>query len=196
MGFTKIILTLLMVASISCKAQNPIVGLDAPSNTPKGAYYKDLNNELDKFVGTWKHENTNEQFSIKLKIKGKYFIAPDYHDILIGEYVYNKNRVEIVNTLNNFGGKQTANLAGAFIVKPNERPKCVSCAPNERRIEMYFNDPERDYLQSTIVLRFMPNSNPKQLSVVIYSNDSIILPYDDAPQEPRVPYGEYLLIKQ
>ncbi|TMM30355.1 hypothetical protein FDT66_06230 [Polaribacter aestuariivivens] len=191
-----IIFTLLIVTAISCKAQTPIVGLDAPSNTPKGAYYKDLTNELDKFVGTWKFENTNEQFLITLKKKDKYFIAPDYHDILIGEYVYNKNRVEIVNTLSNFGGKQIANLGGAFIVKPNERPKCISCTSNERRIEMYFNDPERDYLQSTIVLRFIPNSNPQKLSAVIYSNDSIILPYDDAPQEPRVPYGEYLLIKQ
>ncbi|TMM30354.1 hypothetical protein FDT66_06225 [Polaribacter aestuariivivens] len=184
------------MAAISCKAQNPIVGLDAPSNTPKGAYYKDLNNELDKFVGTWKFQSTDSEMLIIIQKKHKIKIRDIFRDYLVAEYSYKKNGTELVNTLANLNSNKEENIGGSYIIKPNERPKCITCTSNERRIEMYFNDPERDYLQSTIVLRFIPNSNPQKLSAVIYSNDSIILPYDDAPQEPRVPYGEYLLIKQ
>tara|TARA_R100001369_G_scaffold10707_2_gene23807 strand:+ start:7019 stop:7174 length:156 start_codon:yes stop_codon:yes gene_type:complete len=45
-----ILFTLLIVSTLSCKAQ--IVDLDSNLNEPEGTYYKDLNNELNKFVGT------------------------------------------------------------------------------------------------------------------------------------------------
>lgn len=131
-----------------------------------------------------------------MKKKEKLRIEDIFRDYLIGEYSYKENSIELVNTLSNLSSSQEENMGGSYIVKPNQRPKCTSCAANERRIEIYFSDPERKYLQSTIVLRFIPNTNPAKISVVIYSNDSVILPYDGAPQQPRVPYGAYVLIKQ
>ena len=67
----KITIILILLVTISCKSQNPVVGLDAPYNTPEGAYYKDLNNELNKFVGTWKFQSTNKELIIIIEKKRK-----------------------------------------------------------------------------------------------------------------------------
>ena len=182
---------------MSCKAQNPVVGLDAPYNTPDGAYYKDLNVELNKFEGTWVYTNGNTSLTIKLLKKEQMFIEPDYYDVLVGEYKYVNDGEELINTLSNLEQSNVEeNIGGGSISKPNQRPRCNSCSVNERRIDLYFNDPEREYLNSNIVLRYIPNSSPPKMAVTIYQRHGGILPYEGAPTVPRVPYGEYLMVKQ
>ncbi len=46
--------------SFSCKAQNPIISLDnkGQDGIINNAYYKDVDNVLDAYVGTWIYENT------------------------------------------------------------------------------------------------------------------------------------------
>lgn len=187
------------ITALSCKAQTPIVGLDAPSNTPEGAYYKDLNNELDRFVGTWKFTNGDKEFIITIQKKEQLQIRNSYRDYLVGEYSYTKNGEEIVNTLPNLNQNDgEENMGGSYISKPNRMPRCNDCAPDERRINMYFTDPERKYLNSDIVLRYIPGSgnNPPKISATIYITDVLVLPYEGAPEQPRVPLGEYLMEKQ
>lgn len=183
----------------SCKAQSPIVGLDAPSSTPEGAYYKDLNGELDKFTGTWKLVLPDKEFTIVIQKRIRFQVANDYRDYLIGEYSYKENGEVIINTLPNLQNSMgEENIGGSYISKPNRMPKCDTCDPGERRINMYFQDPERKYLNSDIVLRYISgiSGNPPKVLATIYETDSVILPYEGAPEEPRVPYGEYLLVKQ
>ncbi len=60
----QLIIIIIAFAVIACKAQHPVVGLDASYDTPEGAYYKDLDNELNKFVGTWKFISSNEELII------------------------------------------------------------------------------------------------------------------------------------
>lgn len=193
-----ILFIIIAFLAISCKAQNPIVGLDSPSyNATDGTYFKDLNNELDKFIGTWKFIDANDELIIEIEKKEQVPISNKYRDYLVGEYKYVKDGEELVNTLPNLNQNNVnENMGGGYILKPNEVPICNTCASDERRVDMYFKDPERKYLQSSIILRYIPNSSPPQMSVKIYSNDSVILPYDSAPTVMRVPYGEYLMIKQ
>ena len=49
-----IILLIIIAVTIQCKAQSPVINItDMTSKTIPGAYYKDVNNYLDNFVGTW-----------------------------------------------------------------------------------------------------------------------------------------------
>lgn len=187
---------LAILLGISCKAQSPVVGLDAPYGTPEGAYYKDLNNELDKFVGTWKFVSGDTIFTIQLIKKQQVYIEPDYYDTLEGAYSYKVNGQEVVNTFPVDSNDPT--IGGSTIALPNQYTICNNCDPNERRIKMFFVDPQRKYLPSNAVVRYISASggNSPKISVKIYERDSFILPYDGAPEEPRVPYGEYLLVKQ
>lgn len=44
----------LVFISLSCKAQQPIISIeDATAEEIENAYYKDTNNILDPFVGSW-----------------------------------------------------------------------------------------------------------------------------------------------
>nr|WP_033959641.1 DUF6705 family protein [Psychroserpens jangbogonensis] len=55
-----IIFLSLIVTVFACKAQTPVVSLDTYyQDTVEGAYFKDLNNELNKFVGTWVYNDGN-----------------------------------------------------------------------------------------------------------------------------------------
>ncbi|OSY87008.1 hypothetical protein WH52_13150 [Tenacibaculum holothuriorum] len=163
-------------------------------NTPNGAYYKDLNNELDKFVGTWKFTDGNKELIIELGKIEQLQISNNYRDYLRGEYSYIENNSTLVNTLP-LNLNEKANLGGSYIYPPNRVPKCNSCSSNERRVNMYFKDPERKYLDASIMLRYIVGSNPPQMMVKIYNYEMAIVP-DGASNELRVPYGTYLMTKQ
>lgn len=180
---------------LSCKAQSPIVGLDALYKTPKGAYLKDLNNELNKFEGTWKYINGTTELVIVLKKKEKVKGLKYYRDKLYGEYSYKKNGVIIVNTLP-LDINTPSNIGGSYIIKNNQFVKCNDCTPDERRVDLYFYDPERKYLNTDIILRYIQGSNPVQIKVTVYSRHGGMIPHENSPTETRVPFGEYLLTKQ
>ena len=98
-----IILILTLILTLSCKAQSNVVGYNS-SNIPENAYCKDLNNDLNKFTGTWKFVNGNTELTIIIvkneKVYHKYF-SKYYIDELAGNYKYIENGIEIVNTLSN-----------------------------------------------------------------------------------------------
>jgi len=188
-----IIVLLVIPCLFSCKAQT--VGLDAPYDTPGGAYYKDLNNELNKFEGTWVFNDGIKTLTIVLEKIEQVSIDEDFHDMLIGEYSYIVDGSEIVNTLSNSDNQ--SNIAGGYIHKKTDYPGCIDCSESERRIDMYFNDPERSYLSNGIVVRYLLNeTNPEKLEVVIYQSGGGILPEEDSPIVPKVPYGTYIIEKQ
>lgn len=97
-----IIIFLSVSLVLNCKAQSPIISYNS-SNIPKNAYCKDLNNDLDKFTGTWKYENGNTELVITIVKNEQIDLDSYYTDELAGNYKYIENGVEIVNTLlNNF----------------------------------------------------------------------------------------------
>ncbi len=95
-----LIIVIVTFSLLNCKAQNPIVSLDAYRHTtPDGAYYKDLDNEFNKLEGSWTYTNGNTSLTIILQKKELIYVNNDYRDILVGEYRYSINGVEIINTL-------------------------------------------------------------------------------------------------
>lgn len=192
--------TIAIVLFFSCKAQNPIVAIDAPrTSTVDGAYFKDLNNELNKFVGTWIFSDGTNQFTLELKKVEMVFDGTDYIDKLVGEYKFVSNGVELVNTLQNINNPNTAkhNVKSRRIIGKDDFIKCEDCAINERRIKFTFYDPERMYLSNALILRYLLNeTNPEKLTATIYSAGGVVLPTEDSPETPRVPIGFYTMEKQ
>ncbi|MCK7590503.1 hypothetical protein M0G43_07965 [Subsaxibacter sp. CAU 1640] len=185
---------------LSCKSQSPVVGLDAyRHNTVDGAYFKDLNNELNKFEGTWVCNISGMTFTIKILKKTMVFNGKDYEDILIGEYKYVENGNEVINTLANINNSNSAkhNIYGRRIIANDMYVKCDDCLPSERRVKLFITDSERKYLSVSLVLRYLTDeANPEKMTATIKSNGGVIIPDDNSPTSLRVPYGEYLMIKQ
>ena len=193
------ILTALIV--LSCKAQTPLVSLDTYRHqTPSGSYFKDLNNEFDKFVGTWKFTNGNTELIISLQKKEMIFNGKFYEDLIIGEYKYISNGIIVVNTLPLLNDMTVTgryhNISGRGISNNNDSPTCDSCSANERRLNLFFDDPLRPYLSASITLRYLVGTSPEQITVKLIGGESTILPAEDSPVLMRVPYGTYTMTKQ
>ena len=63
------LITLLFI-SLSCKAQSPIINIeDDEGDEIVNAYYKDTNNLLDPFVGTWVLDNGTQYLKIVFEKK-------------------------------------------------------------------------------------------------------------------------------
>ena len=194
-----IITTVLTV--LSCKAQTPIIALgDYQTEAINGAYFKDINNELNKFEGTWKYENSNTSFTISFREIIQDFDGRWYNDELIGDYKYIENGIELVNYLPDFNDPNVNNaqhsISGNMLIKKNRFPRCLECDINENRFVLYFYDSERKYLSSKIAVRHFIEGGVEKIKVWLYDSGSAVLPYDGAPEEIRVPYGEYVMIKQ
>ncbi|TXE17644.1 hypothetical protein ES692_08755 [Psychroserpens burtonensis] len=191
---------LLFISILSCKAQSPIVDIDAPrSSTIDGAYFKDINNEFNKFTGTWFFTEGSTSITFEIKKVEMIFNGTDYEDKLVGEYKYVSNGLIVVNTLANIYNQNSAqnNINGRRLIENDQSIICNDCSPNERRVELTFYDRDRLYLSPSIILRYLFNeTNPEKMTATLYLKSSSLLPYEGAPTSPRVPYGTYLMEKQ
>ena len=97
----KMIYMLTVLLGITVNAQEIIVPIENLSSTDVNAdkyYFKDVNNVLDKYLGTWKYETATESLEVTFtKIVHNPYVD-DYTDIISGQYVYIKNGVTIINT--------------------------------------------------------------------------------------------------
>ncbi|MBN9282822.1 MULTISPECIES: DUF6705 family protein [unclassified Flavobacterium] len=201
----KTILTILLVSFfLSCKTQTiiPIAGEYNPQKYKSGTYNKDVDNDFDKYVGTWRFQQGNASLIIVFKkIVHDYFAKGNfYEDLLVGEYQYIINGVEIVNTLDRINivlsQDDVNNIEGNLIIHRGVYPQCSECSLNEKRIKLHIRDSEREYLDNAIVLRYKNENGTEKIIAKIFKNGTSFMPPDNAPDEMRVPYGEYVLIKQ
>lgn len=213
----KYIITLLLI-SISCKSQiidtynsNGMYGF------VNGAYFKDVTNFHNQYVGTWLY--TNGTTSLKLKFKAVNYVlntigTKTFHeDVLVGEYQYIENGVEKVNTLNNinvnYGTEYLNVMTNHFLVgiscirSPISGPVCSECAPNERRMGMSLREPGHDGMgvaNNSFVLRRYFDNGVEKLKVWFVNNTQIVFVDDNGNETSPVPYklptGEYVLTKQ
>jgi hypothetical protein len=204
------IILLFTLSIVSCKAQSPIISLYDGSDyaDTANAYYKDTDNDFDRFIGTWEYNNGSEKLRIIIRKKEQYSynglgnIPAFYADYLYGEYLYkDSNGNELVNTLTNIDSNPTdisEHLIFGNTIDPSQYlPSCENCDPNERSIFLAFYDPVRDYIKCELVLRTIPNtqnSSINDLKAVITGSYSIIP--EGSPTDSRIPYGKYVMIKQ
>lgn len=189
----KILITLTILITFSCKSQI-IPQNNAYVDIPYNAYIKDTENFLDNFVGTWHYQNGNEQFTITLlKVLHKDY-GSYYNDIIIGEYKYiDNNGTTLVNTLSDINTPSIHhNISGARSLVRLEFPKCPECNIGEYRIKSFFYDPERKYQNLAIVFRSI---SATQIKVKLYRDGMSSTTDSNAPDEMRIPAGEYIMNK-
>jgi hypothetical protein len=199
-----ILLIIAIVFSIGCSAQTKVsktVNIkDWNGDTEAYAYYKDIDNDLDAFVGTWVHTDGNTSLKIVLKKEIKSIRANFYEDFLIGEYQYIENGVEKINTLPQLNTilkhQRTHEISGNDILENHNIPICDDCLPNEKRLDLKFSDPIRQLGGDLILRKIIVDGKPalkafKRTTIRVISIDEMS-PY----KEMLVPSGYYTLIKQ
>jgi hypothetical protein len=198
---------------LNCKAQNivPIfndTGVDLPENN---AYLKDVDNDYNPYVGTWKWENGNNSLTIIFNKLEQYTSGDgDYSDLLVGEYQYIENGVELVNTfplIDPFGITNIINPVDAmrnnnivsYSITTNDIgfPPCPECVPNTRFIILSIKDPTKSGLWGGIVMaRFVENGIDKiKAKITMRLNENASINYS-GPDAITVPVGVYTFIKQ
>lgn len=205
----KIIYSLIIICltCLSCKAQiTQIVPIETTRVQPEYTYFKDLNNLFNKYEGSWKYENGNTSFTIILEKNEESYDSnfKHYFDVLTGEYNYIENGTTIVNTLplltQNPNNINNRNIGGGYIANNDQVLVCDDCAPGEKRVKLYFNDPERDYLNPSLILQMVQEENTlldqEGIIKVTLIGTGGFIPNENSPTETRVPYGEYMMIKQ
>ncbi|MCW4468034.1 hypothetical protein OGH69_03575 [Flavobacterium sp. MFBS3-15] len=195
-----------LVLGIGCRGQAVLPlydnGLDI-----EGAYYKDINSDLDNFVGTWKYTDGTTSLIINLQKKDMQPYSDNaitcYQDILIGGYKYVENGVEKINTLplvsQNLPHSYDYSIFGNLLLPPTTE-YCTGCVPNMRRVHLAFRDPDRDIpgMESKMVFARADSGGVQKLLLQFivtsggYDDVTDPRPYD----EYTVPFGEYLLVKQ
>jgi hypothetical protein len=189
----KILIYLTILIAFSCKSQI-ISQNNAYVDIPNNAYIKDTENFLDNFVGTWHYQNGNEQFTITLNKIIHFKYSSWYEDILIGEYKYiDTNGTTLVNTLSDINIPSIHhNISGARSLVRLEYPKCPECDMGEYRIKSFFYDPDRKYQNLAIVFRSI---SATQIKIKLYRSGISAMDDPNAPDEMRIPEGEYLMNK-
>ena len=99
----KYLVNALLLLSLSCVAQSPIISLQDYhniSNVANGTYAKDLTNYYTPYIGIWIWESGNNKLEIKFEKLSQVYNGEVYKDYLIGKYKYTKDGVVLHNSLN------------------------------------------------------------------------------------------------
>lgn len=200
-----IIVILVLVPLFGCNAQ--IIPLYESGLDIEGAYYKDVNNDLNNFVGTWKYVNGTTSLTITLQKKEMQQYSDNsvscVEDIIIGGYKYVESNIEKINTLpllsQNLLNSYDYSIFGNILLPP-ATAYCEGCLSNLRRVQLQFIDPDRHILgmeSKMIFARADSGGVQKLLLRFIVTSGGLKdinspRPYD----EYTVPFGEYLLVKQ
>ncbi|WP_312556533.1 DUF6705 family protein [Empedobacter brevis] len=142
-----------ILLSINIQAQTEVFLRADYGDYPEGTYYKDLNNELNQFVGTWVYTDGNKKYTINLKklIKEEFNWGPHYYkDMLIGGYKLEVNNQIIYNSILTLYEYYEAPLRGIGFVK------------NQNKYIITFEDPLNCDISGNVKIEKDP-SNPNQL---------------------------------
>ncbi|RZJ68879.1 MAG: hypothetical protein EOO45_14365 [Flavobacterium sp.] len=204
----KIFLTLTILIVLACTAQSQIYPLYNNPDQGKvpGAYYKDTFGDFDNYIGTWKYTNGNIVFIITLQKKLRSFNPHRnfYRDVIVGGYSYVENGVEKINTLPQLlqlhDDVYFYSIVGSTINKAGNFPICDDCDPNQKRLILRFNDPERvniEGLSGEIVLRRIESGGVQKLEVWLRQTGNVTYVAGSPPQYNalNVPWGTYILTK-
>ena len=205
-------LLLLFTTLCNCKAQTPILplngGTEAHGDT-YNAYYKDINNFLNQYEGTW--QLTQGSIVLKLMFLKKLMVyrneigTPYYTDYIVGEYQY-IDVVEKINTLNNLLINHSSlldyGLSGNIALPNNLHPQCAECTTGEKRLVVDIYEPvikEVSGLEGEMVFRKFTENGVDKLKVWFYkSHSGYGYTENDVPTsitKHTIPYGVYILTK-
>jgi len=197
----KIFLFIVIITTISCKAQSPIVDIDNwDGDSQANAYYKDINNYFNDFVGTWVYTNGTTSFKIVLQKKTMAYTGKFYMDYMIGEYQYIENGVEKINTLPNLSQPRLHSIVGSTLLdnSASARPYCPTCPSDERRLKVTLKDRPRKLSGQFTLKKTMVGGQPALEGYLWGNGVPGGIDVDNPPQYTKltVPTGTFIFVKQ
>lgn len=206
----KIFLTLAIISIISCKAQRgsyyETINLDPQDRIEEyaltGKYYKDINNTLNNFTGTFLYTNGSTSFKIILQKKLQSSVNDRYkEDILIGGYQYIENGLEKINVLNTINENHSNGWnysINANSILTGQTLGCTDCSANEKWIKGLIDDPlPNGGGSATIFIRKTMVGSQEAIKVWIYMEMYVAEPGEEPITSIAYPIGEeFTLIKQ
>jgi len=189
---------LLVFISLSCKAQSPIISIeDATAEEIENAYYKDTNNILDPFVGSWVLNDGTTYLKIVFEKKIMENTGNYFEDLLIGEFQYKENNIELVNTLPNLTDSTITNV---FKYSINGNYFMLNTSPFEDyttdsfRMNLSMSEPNGCFSELDVRVATVNG----QQAIQIFKRGGIVTlePGEPASPEPIIPAGFYFLIKE
>lgn len=191
-----ILILMLFILSSSGYAQSSLRSLENwDGEIEQGAYYKDLNNEMNNFEGTWLYTNGTTSLKIILVKKVMFFEGDYYEDLMIGEYQYIENGIEKINTLSLLN----QNLGRGHSIKGNTILKSCylmpegDCIEGEKRVRLSLSGYFTEHYAIMILKRRVINGRQaiKAFTVFSYGGDEYPMP------SPTLPWQqEYVMFKQ
>jgi hypothetical protein len=165
-----------------------------------GAYFKDMENHLNRYEGTWRLDlNSNSFIEIEFKkiIQYNDLTLNKKYDVLIGECKYVLNNTIIFNTIPNINNTYTNHYFVANGIVDSVRGiwnfDCPYCLNNEKFITGGLEDSERSELPSKLVMRHFLESGIEKIKIMFHVYGSVMedYPFDDF----RLHSGQYVLTK-
>lgn len=193
-------LFLILLFAVACKAQVNIK--DMTGYYTEGTYYKDLDNALDDFTGTYIYTNgtTSLKFVFQKRV-GNPTMSDGIHyteDVLVGEYQYVENGVEKANTLMNFAinmiDGNSYSISGNNILIGDIRG-CTDCTFNENRVEVWCSHSSSHSIAQIILRKRIVNGQPA-LEANIWWQMRTRVEGDPPLPSPPFPGGDFMLVKQ
>lgn len=133
----KTITTILLFLTFVCYSQDNVVPLENtsqhnPFETPK-LYYKDVNNVLDKFIGTWRYQdnavNPTKVFEITFSKRKRRDVGNvNYTDELISQFSYIVNGVTVYDT---YVGDKYYYITGSTLLSDT----------NNTKMQLFYTEP-------------------------------------------------------
>lgn len=180
---------LIFLFLISCKAQTVTPLYPGEVYVPSGMhpfrYHKDIDNDYNAYVGTWKWEDGNSSLTMTFN-KVVHFSDGygGFWDYLVGEYKYVVNGTILVDSypellMNGPNGVPNIvnsehpldnNISSIGITTLNERlPACSECSPNTRFIKLNIFDPTKPGLWGEIRMAHFVESGVEKIRLRIYN---------------------------
>lgn len=164
-------------------------------------YYKDVHNDMNKFVGTWVYENGNTKLTIVLQKRLQVYIGSPwncYADEVIGGYKYEIDNTVIVNTISDINlslGHYKNTIGGSDIVSNSRPPICPNCPVDDKRLLLHWKEPLATYIMNHMMIRYYEEFNQSYIEVKLYDEMSYV-PEDATVLTTRLPLGTYIMEKQ
>ena len=192
-----------LLLSINCKAQSPIIDIiDDDGSDVNGAYYKDVNNLLNPFEGTYIYTSGSTTLKIVLVKKVLQYNSQYYEDLIIGEYQYIENGIEKINTLTEINNvyieQRFHKIDSNFLVNNNFKLfPCLDCFLNEKRLYASILDPSTNSYADIVIRKTIINGQEAlKINIINFKKGLTIVNGIATESNFSLPLEEYVLIKQ
>lgn len=205
----------LLLLNIFCTVNSQVVNLYSNPNYGSiyNAYFKDIDNFQNQFIGTWVYQNGQERLEIKFRKLQMALIGEGprqyYEDVLVGEYKYiDATGVEKVNSIplleNYYETIFKYNLYSGGKMTNSSAPICNVCPPGTERLYMFFDEQGNDDfgLSAAFTMRRVVENGVEKIIAQLENVSQASNENKENVDQPSlfrhfsVPYGFYTLIKQ